>query len=72
MNSIDVQIKSSAGDTLALTFTAGDAPHAVAEKIATILWIVRQASGQPVEPRRRGPRAEREPAASGAEIPGKE
>ena len=64
MHSVDIQIKGSAGETLSLTITAADTPERVAERIATITWIIRQVSGQAPEPRRRGARQEQAPAAS--------
>jgi hypothetical protein len=57
MNSVDVQIKGNTGEVLSLTVTSSDSPERVAERVATITWIIRQVSGTP-EPRRRAARGE--------------
>lgn len=59
MQSIELTIKPTTGEPMVLHFAAGDAPEVIAERLRVVTWIVRQVSGQPVEPKRRA-RAERE------------
>lgn len=59
MQSIELTIKPTTGEPMVLHFAAGDAPEVIAERLRVVTWIVRQVSGQPVEPKRRV-RAERE------------
>ena len=59
MQSIELTIKPTTGEPMVLHFTAGDAPEVIAERLRVVTWIVRQVSGQPIEPKRRA-RAERE------------
>ena len=59
MQNIELTIKPATGEPMVLQFTAGDAPEVIAERLRVVTWIVRQVSGQPMEPKRRA-RAERE------------
>jgi len=59
MQSIELTIKPTTGEPMVLQFAAGDAPELIAERLRVVTWIVRQMSGQPIEPKRRA-RPERE------------
>jgi hypothetical protein len=61
MQNVELTIKPATGEPMVLQFAAGDAPEIIAERLRVVTWIVRQVSGQPVEPKRRA-RAERETA----------
>jgi hypothetical protein len=71
MQSIEVTIKGAAGDPLVLTFAPGDTADAVAERLKTLTWVVRQVSGVP-DARRRSARGDREGAVAptGTTAPG--
>lgn len=59
MQSLELTIKPTTGEPMVLHFAEGDAPEVIAERLRVVTWIVRQVSGQPIEPKRRA-RAERE------------
>jgi hypothetical protein len=64
MQRIDVTISGTGGEPLMLAFAATDSADVIAERLRTIVWLVRQLDGHAPEPRRRGPRQDRAIATS--------
>jgi hypothetical protein len=58
MQRIEISIKASGSEPLALVFAASDTPEALADRLRIVTWLVGQLDGH-TESRRRASRAER-------------
>jgi hypothetical protein len=68
MQRIEVTVKGSGAEPLALVFASTDTAEAIAERLRTLTWLIGQLDGHS-ETRRRGPRQERAAAPSGSHEP---
>jgi hypothetical protein len=58
MQRIEISIKASGSEPLALVFASSDTPEILAERLRIVMWLVGQLDGH-TESRRRASRAER-------------
>jgi hypothetical protein len=68
MQRIEITVRGSGAEPLALVFTSTDTAEAITEKVRTLTWVIGQLDGHS-ETRRRAARAERSTAPSASNEP---
>jgi hypothetical protein len=68
MQRIEITVRGSGAEPLALVFTSTDTAEAITEKVRTLTWVIGQLDGHSVT-RRRAARAERSTAPSASNEP---
>ena len=68
MQRIEITVRGSGAEPLALVFTSTDTAEAITEKVRTLTWVIGQLDGHS-ETRRRAARAERSTTPSASNEP---